>query len=337
MRRVVVPRYGGPEVLELIEEELPAPGPGEACVRMRAAGVAFADLQMREGTYPGGPRPPFTPGYDLVGVVEAVGPGASSLGRGDLVAGLTVHGAYADAVCLPVSELVPVPEGLDPDEAVCLVLNYVTAWQLLYRVARVRSGERVLVHSAAGGAGTALLDLARAGGLRAYGTASAGKHGVVASLGATPIDYRGEDFVKRLREEGRGGVDVVLDGVGGGTSLRSYRVLRRGGRLVIFGLQVAAINGRRSLRGLLTFYGATSATLASNLLPDKRRVFTYRIATLKERHPEWFRDDLTRLLGMLAAGEIKPVVSARVPLAEARRAHELLGRGEVVGKLVLRP
>lgn len=337
MRRWVVPRFGGPEVLELIEEEVPEPGPGEARVRVLAAGVAFADLQMREGTYPGGPRPPFTPGYDVVGTVDALGPGASGLARGDLVAGLPVHGGYADAICLPASELVPVPEGLDPAEAVCLVLNYVTAWQLLHRLAKAQRGERVLVHSAAGGAGTALLDLARDAGLRAYGTVSRAKHGLVERMGATPIDYRSEDFVQRLREEDGGGVDMVLDGVGGGTSLRSYRVLRRGGRLVIFGLQVAAVGGRRSTRGLFAFYAVTGATLASNLTPGGRRVFTYRIAKLKQRHPDWFREDLTRVLGMLAAREISPVVSARLPLTEAREAQEALGRGEAMGKLVLCP
>lgn len=340
-RRVVASRRGGPDVLELVEERVPEPALGEARVRVLAAGVGFPDLLMREGTYPGGPDPPFTPGCDLVGAVDAVGPGATGVRAGDTVAALTyyppVFGSYAEVVCLPAEHLVAVPAGLDPGEAVSLVLNYTTAYQLLKRVAHVARGERLLVHGAAGGVGTAALQLGRLHRLELYGTCSARAAEVVARLGATPIDYRGEDFVERLRGLPGGGVDVVLDGIGGTVSLRSYRVLRRGGRLVLFGHHSTLVGGRRSARRVAEFYASGAAALLANLVPDGRRVTSYQIAKLRDRRPDWFRADLGVLLELLLHGQLAPLIAERVPLSQARRAHELLGSGGVTGKLVLVP
>jgi NADPH:quinone reductase len=332
-RRVVVNRTGGPEVIEVAEEELQEPGPGQVRVRVLAAGVAFADIQMREGIYPDQARVPFTPGYDLVGVVDAIGQGVSSMRAGETVAALTVYGCYTEVAYLPERELVPVPAGLDPVEAAALVLNYLSAWQILHRTAHVRRGERLLVHSAAGGFGTAALELCRLAELETFGTASTGKLDLVRQLGAEPIDYRRADFLARLRREG--GVDVVLDGIGGTVSLRSYRALRRGGRLVIFGLQSAVVGGRRSLAQLAYFYATSAALLAARLLPDGKCTLTYRVAWLKREHPDWFREDLGKLFDLLAAHQIRPLVAERIPLTEARRAHEMLVSGAVRGKLVL--
>lgn len=183
-RRVVVSRHGGPDVLTVVDEELPEPGRGEVRVKVLAAGVSAYDLMFRgSGMLPGTPRPPFTLGEDIVGVVDAVGDGESGLERGRLVAGATftlgVGGGYAEYVCLPATELVPVPAGVDPSEAVCLVVNYLTAYSAMTRTAKARGGDAVLVHGAAGGVGTALLDLGRSAGLRMYGTASAPNHGLV--------------------------------------------------------------------------------------------------------------------------------------------------------------
>ena len=171
-RRIIISRKGGPEVLKLIEEEAPSPAGGEVRVRVQAAGVAFADIMMREGLYPGAPPVPFTPGYDIVGLVDEPGAGVKSLSPGKRVAALTKVGGYADYLCLPEKDLVEMPIGLDPAEAVCLVLNYMTAWQMLHRVAHVREGEKILIHGAAGGVGTALLQLGVLSGLELYGTAS---------------------------------------------------------------------------------------------------------------------------------------------------------------------
>ena len=214
-KRVVVDRYGGPEVLRVVEEDDPRPGVGEVRVRVQAAGVSFTDAQLRAGTYFGVPSPPFTPGYELVGVVEELGPGCSRLREGDRVAALTVWGAYAERVCVPEVNAVEVPNELDPAEVVSLVLPYVTAYQLLHRTAMVRSGETVLVHGAAGRVGTAVLELGALAGVRLYGTASARDRALVERFGAVAIDYESEDFAARMRELTGTGVDVVLDGLGG--------------------------------------------------------------------------------------------------------------------------
>src|SRR5438132_6446491 len=219
MKRVIVDHYGGPEVVQVVEDDVPKPGQGEVRVRVLAAGVSFTDSQLRAGTYiPGGPKPPFTPGYELVGVVEELGPDCSRLRVGDRIGALTVWGADAERVCVPESGAVDVPEDLDPGEVLSLLFPYMTSYQALHRTAEVKPGETVLVHGAAGRVGVAALELGGAAGLRLYGTASASDRAKVEALGAVAIDYRNEDFVARVRGEA-GGVDVVVDSRGGPISL----------------------------------------------------------------------------------------------------------------------
>src|SRR5512138_2314245 len=182
--RVVVTHYGGPDALQVLEEERPEPKQGEVRVRVQAAGVSLPDIMAREGIHPETPRVPFTPGWDLVGEVDQLGDGVSGIEQGQIVAAMPIHGAYAEYVCLPQRELVPVPPGVDPAEAVSLVLNYVTAYQMLHRSARVEPGQRVLVHGASGGVGTALLQLGRLVGLEMYGTCSPRSAAAVSDLGA---------------------------------------------------------------------------------------------------------------------------------------------------------
>jgi NADPH2:quinone reductase len=337
MKRVVVDEFGGPEVLKVVEEEDPRPGPGEVCVRVLAAGVSFTDQLIRAGTYLGGPKPPFTPGYELVGVVEKLGAGCSSLQPGDRVAALTVWGAYAERVCIAEPNVIRVPADLDPAEVVSLVLTYVSAHQLLHRVATAKRGETVLLHGAAGRVGTAVLELAGPAGLRIYGTASSAGCELVERLGGVAIDYRREDFLARVRELTGEGVDIALDGIGGGVSLRSYRALRPGGRLVIFGHHATLAHGRKSRRGWISWYASTACVGLAGLLSRRRSVLAYRIAKLRDRHPDWFSDDLLALVELLGERKIHPNVAERLPLADARRAHELLGRSAVEGKLVLVP
>jgi NADPH:quinone reductase len=357
MKRVIVERYGGPEVLRVVEDDDPRPGPGEVRVRVLAAGVSFTDAQLRAGTYLGVPKPPFTPGYELVGVVEELGPGCSRLRAGDRVAALTVWGAYAERVCVREVDAVEVPGELDPAEVVSLVLPYMTAYQLLHRTARVHSGETVLVHGAAGRVGTAVLELGALAALRLYGTASARDRAAVERLGAVAIDYRNEDFLARVRALPGKGVDVVLDGLGGALSLRSFRALRPGGRLVVFGHYAMLANGRKSWRGWLEWYAATAGVALWGWLSPRRRVAAYHIQKLREgrqvlpvggrrrpllvgggpRDPEWFREDFLALLELLAADKIHPVIAERLPLVDARRAHELLAQSASVGRLVLIP
>lgn len=339
--RVVATRYGGPEVLRVAEEACPEPGPGEVRVRVLAAGVALPDLMAREGIHPETPPAPFTPGWDLVGVVDRVGAGVSGIEAGQTVAAMPIHGAYAGFVCLPAHEVVPVPPGLDAAEAVSLVLNYITAYQMMHRSAGVRSGQRALIHGAAGGVGTALLQLGRLAGLEMYGTCSPRNAAAVAELGGTPIDYRSQDFVAELRRLTGDGVDVVFDPLGGAHLWQSRKALRPGGKVVGYGL-ISSIRGeglgssrpgrRQRFRGTTAF---ALYIAAGWLLPGKRRVVPYSIQTLKRLKPAWFRDDLVALLELLRRGEIRPLVAQRFPLAEARAAHELLAKGGVTGKLVL--
>src|SRR5262245_20833884 len=196
--RVIVTHYGGPDALQVIEEERPEPKTGEVRVKVQAAGVSLPDVMAREGVHPETPRVPFTPGWALLGVVDRLGSGVSGLESGQIVAALPIHGAYAEFVCLPQRELVPVPSGLDAAEAVSLVLNYVTAYQMLHRSAKVRAGQRVLIHGATGGVGSALLQLGRLASLEMYGTCSSRGAATVSDLGAVPIDYQSQDFVKEI-------------------------------------------------------------------------------------------------------------------------------------------
>jgi NADPH2:quinone reductase len=334
--RVVVSRHGGPDVLQVVEEDFPEPGSGEVRVKVLAAGVSAFDLMYRRwGWLPGSPRVPFSLGEDIVGAVDKLGTGVTSLEPGQMVAGgtwaLGVGGGYTESVCLPAGELVVVPSGLDPAEAVCLVVNYLTAHLHLHRYGRVRSGERILVHGAAGGVGTALLQLGKLAGLEMYGTASKRNHGPISTLGATPIDYRTEDFVERIRALTGDGVDAVFDPIGGAGHLwRSYRSLRKGGRLVWVGVAATKKGGMRA--------GLLSLLLASllKLIPGGKQVPACPdLGTFAPAHNAWYRETLTELLDSLAAGRIKPVVAERIPLAEAARAHELLEGGGHAGKVVL--
>src|SRR6266540_1321053 len=186
MKRVAVERYGGPEVLKVVDEDDPRPATGEVRVRVLAAGVSFSDALLRAGIYLGGPKPPFTPGYELVGVVEELGPGCSKLRVGDRIGALTVWGADADRVCLPEAGAVAVPEDLDPAEVLSLLFPYMTSYQVLHRIAKAKRGETVLVHGAAGRVGTAALELGAVAGLRMLGTATARDCPKVERLGAVP-------------------------------------------------------------------------------------------------------------------------------------------------------
>src|ERR1700690_3671373 len=191
--RVLLTALGGPEVLKIIEDDVREPGEREVGIRILGCGVAFADVLMRRGMYPGAPQPPYSPGYDIVGVVDCFGAGVTQWKSGDLIAALTMTGGYSRYIVLPESELVRVPAGLDLGEAVSLVLNYTTAYQLMHRIAKLQQGESMLIHGAAGGVGTAALQLGRLMGLKKmFGTASKAKLELVASLGGEPIDYKSE-------------------------------------------------------------------------------------------------------------------------------------------------
>ncbi len=342
-RRIIVTHYGGPDALRVVEEECPEPKHGEVRVRVLAAGVSLPDLMMREGIHPETPPLPFTPGWDLVGVVDRLGDGVSGIEPGQVLAALPIRGAYAEFVCLPQRELVPVPAGLDPAEAVSLVLNYVTAYQMLHRSTKVRPGQRVLIHGAAGGVGSALLQLGRLAGLEMYGTCSSRGASAVSDLGAVPIDYQHQDFVEEIHRLTGEGVDVVLESIGGTHIWRSRKALRSGGTVVAYGLTGSLRDGRlasgrsggRHRFRAIAIFGLYIA--GGWLLPGRKRVVPYSIQWLKRLKPALFRQDLLDLFDLLQQQKIKPLIAHRFSLTEARRAHELLGQGGVTGKIVLVP
>ena len=328
---VVMPHEGGPGVLR-VERREAARGarPGEAIVRVEAAGVSFAEVQMLKGRYFNQPKFPFVPGYDLVGEVEEVGEGVDGRLLGRRVAALTETGAWADRVALGVGDLVVVPDGLAPADAVAVVTNGVTAWQMLHRAAGVRSGQTVVVHGASGGVGTLLVQLARLAGADVIGTASASKHEGVRALGAFPIDYKSENVLHRVREISPRGVDAVFDHVGGPGLVDSWRMLGRGGTLVSYGSASTLGGEGHRLRPYLPVVGRI---MLWNALPNGRRATFYYV----KRWPKLFHLDLATVFSLLSEGKIEARVAERLPLDQADEALDLLASGKASGKVVLVP
>ncbi len=338
-RQVVMTATGDRSVLELVEvSPIPEPGPGEVLLRVIAASASFTDVMVRKGLYAGiDAEPPYPPGYDLVGTVEQVGAGVSGLERGQRVADLTVWGAYTEYIVRPADGLVPVPDGLPADEAVSLVLAYVTAYQMLHRVAGVQAGQTALIHGASGAVGTALSQLGRSAGLVMYGTASARKHDHVRASGVTPIDYREEDFVAvtRAATDGRG-VDVAFDAIGIDNFARSYRALAPGGLLVEYGFYRASLAGERFRDIAIEYLRSRWQQLKWSWLPEQDKRFEfYSITDMRTAEPQWFREDLARLFQLALAGEIAPSIWKRLPLDAAGEAHAAIEAGQVQGKIVL--
>lgn len=330
--RIVVAKRGGPQVLEVVAEDLPEPGPGEIRIKTQAAGVSSYDVMLRRHWFPG-VKPPYTPGEDVVGVVDKLGKGVSNLEIGQRVALWTFGdaGGYSEFLCTPADRAVPVPPGLDPAEAVALVVNYLTASLALHKTAGVQSGERILAHGAAGGVGSALVQLGAQAGVEVYGTASAHNHELVESLGATPIDYRNQDFVARIHELTGDGVDVVFDVIGGGQQLwRSYRALRGGGRLVMLGMTGAVRGGFKVVPPSMLVVGLVKIVPNGKTAPLGPGMENY-----PKEHMDWYRDSLTEFFDLAASGTMRPVIADRFPLLEASRAHEFMDRGGYAGKVVL--
>lgn len=331
---IVMPSKGGPEVLEVHRRDLLNLEPGQARIRVQAAGVSFAEVQMLKGRYFSQPKFPVVPGYDLVGTVEEVGEGVDEGLLGKRVAALTEVGAWAERVVVGAEDLAPVSDGLDSAEAVAAVTNGVTARQMIHRAAKVRPGQTVMVHGASGGVGTLLVQLARLAGAEVIGTASASKHGIVRDLGAIPVDYKNEDVPKRVREISPGGVDAVFDHVGGPGLVDSWRMLRRGGTLVIYGSMSTLDGTGHRLKPYLPIFGRVLLWNGMpNGMPNGKRATFYYV----RRWPKFFQEDLTTVLALLAAGKIEARVAKRLPLEKAPEALGLLASGKVSGKVVLVP
>lgn len=323
---VMLTKKGGPEVLEVVDLPVEAPGPGQLRVRVRAAGVGSTDLIMMAGRYLYAPKIPFVPGYEVAGVVDAIGAGVTGFQVGERVAALTVYGGFAELLVREVEHFLPIPERVSDRDAAAVILNYVTAWQMIHRVAKVQPGRTALVTGAAGGVGTAALQLLRLAGVKTYGAASAPKHELLRSLGATSIDYRAGSIDRLTRGMEPAGVDYAFDAVGGANTSRCIGALRRGGILVGFGFMGASTKLSELAMFANIFVGARL----------RRRVGTfYGITMLYRKDPRPLREDLPKIFALLAAKKIDPLVQTTFPLVEARRAIELLASGSVKGKIVL--
>jgi NADPH:quinone reductase-like Zn-dependent oxidoreductase len=333
-----IARFGGPEVLELAEDQaIPVPGSGEVRIKVLAAGTGFTDAFIRRGRYPDFKGPlPFTPGYDLVGVVGATGPGVPASLSGQLVADLCVVGGYAQYAIRPARFLVPVPGDLDPAEAVCIPLAYLTAYQMLTRYRRLSRGATILVIGASGTVGTALLDLARHFGLKAIGTCSAANIAAVERFGATAIDYRASDFVEAVRSLIPAGVDMVFDAIGGAHFARSFACLAPGGLLVGYGAQTMAVGDSTVLSAGLGMVRLKLWNAMSGLFGGRGAVF-YSITSRRSTHPDDFKTDMAALFDLLRDRAIHPVVVERLLLTAARDVHTRIDAGGLGGKIVLLP
>ncbi|MFI6517830.1 medium chain dehydrogenase/reductase family protein [Spirillospora sp. NPDC050679] len=335
---VVLPGKVEPEELQLRHGNVPAAGPGQVVIRMEATGVSFAEQQMRRGRYYDQPAFPFVPGYDLVGTVLATGEGVEPGLAGTRVAALVKTGGWATHVAVDAADVVPVPEGVGAAEAETLVVNGITAWQMLHRKARVRAGQTVLVHGANGGVGSVLVQLARAAGVNVIGTASARHHDALRDQGVVPVDYRAGDVAARVRELAPGGVDAVFDHVGGRGIVDSWRLLAPGGTLVSYGSASTRDDEGGKQWPVLKLLGRVWLW---NALPNRRRAYFFNVwagrALAKDRFRARLRTDLGEVFAALQRGDVTPRIAARMPLTRAADALRLAESGTVAGKVVLTP
>jgi NADPH:quinone reductase-like Zn-dependent oxidoreductase len=329
-RVVQVIRFGGPDGLVVVDTPLPTPGRGEVRVRVLASGLEYTDVLIRRHLYPqtSRRRPPFALGYDFVGEIDEVGAGVRDFRVGDRVADMTVVGSNATYRTIRADRLTCVPEGVDAAEAATLILSWTTAYQLLHRAARVRRGQRVLVHGAAGAVGQALLALGQLAGVQMWGAAR-GHAQLIRELGATPIDYRREDFTRVVP----GGFDVVFDGIGEDGYRRSFSAVSSGGMLCAYGYS-AGVQAQRPMATMLMWI---ARLYLWRWLPGHKRAGFYSINVMRALHPGWFSEDLGQLFDLLAHGAIRPHVAERITFDEVSEAHRRLEAGGLEGKLVLCP
>lgn len=331
VRRMIATTRGGPDVLRPEFVAPPPFGDREVLVRTEAAGVLIGDVFWQRGLIPGGPKPPFVPGYDVVGrVVDAGRDVQARIGR--RVAAIVGFGGYASHVVVANDALAVVPDDIDAGVLSSLVMPYVTARRILVRVAEARPGATLLVHGGSGATGSALLDLARALDLRVWATAGSGKRDVVERYGARFIDRHEEDFAARLARDVPGGVDIAVDPIGGPHFARSFRTLAPGGRLVA----TAAMNALQGGSTLSTVLGFAGLALR-NALPNGRRAAMFDVAAHGRKHPEHLAEDIDALAALLHEGRIDPLLDRSFPLDEAAAAQERLLAGKACGRVWLVP
>jgi synaptic vesicle membrane protein VAT-1 len=339
MRAVWITRPGGPEALAVRETADPEPGPGQVRIRVRAAGLTFADVMAAQGLYPDAPKPPCVVGYEVAGVVDVLGEGVEGHATGQRVLAMTHFGGHADMVCVPVDQVLPIPDAMSFEEAAALPVNYLTAYHMLFRVAGVRPGERVLVHMAAGGVGTAVLQLCRTvDDLEVFGTASAAKHDVLRAEGcAHPIDYRTTDYAAEVRRlTGGEGVDIVLDPLGGNDWRKGLKLLRPAGRLVAYGFANLASGPRRRPARLAAQMAGIPLLTPLQLMNHNRTVSGVNIGHMWDQMAI-LREELQAVLALWSENKIKPHIDMSYPFTQAADAHRRILQRKNIGKVLLKP
>jgi NADPH:quinone reductase len=326
---ISIKKFGGPEVLEIqTAKQLPEPKNDEVRIKVLRTSAAFTDTLIRRGIYPDvRKKTPITPGYDLLGRVDKVGENVTAVKLGQKVAALTTIGAYAEYICLSEKEVILVPKNLDDNEALSLVLTFTTAYQMITRCAKLKSGQKILVHGAGGAVGSALLQIGQSMNLKMYGTASKSKHKFIEQLGGIPIDYNNKDFVLVLKNKEPNGIDAVFDSIGGNYYKRSLKTLHKNGTLVAFG----SYNSGTKLELIKDFLKIN----LWSLIPWMPKAIFYSIGTWHKNYLNWFKEDLKTLFVLLDEGKIKPSIGKVMKLEEASFAHELIEKAEVKGKIIL--
>ena len=339
MRAVWITRPAGPGALQVRETADPEPGPGQVRIRVRAAGLSFADVMAAQGLYPDAPKPPCVVGYEVAGVIDALGDGTQGHAAGQRVLATTHFRGHADVVCVPAEQVLPMPDAMNFEEAAAIPVNYLTAYHMLFRVAGVQPGERVLVHMAAGGVGTAALQLCRTvDDLEVFGTASAAKHGVLKAEGcAHPIDYHATDYAAQVRRlTGGEGVDIVLDPLGGHDWRKGLKLLRPCGRLVAYGFANLASGQRRRPARLVSQVAGIPLLTPLQLMNHNRTVSGANVGRLWGQIAA-LREELQAVLALWDQGKIKPLIDRTYPFAEAAAAHRRILQHQNTGKIVLKP
>ena len=330
-RTIQVTQFGGAEGLEVVGVPLPVPGPGEVRVKVLASSLNYTDVLIRKHLYPqtAARHVPFVMGYDVVGEIDALGPYVEDFELGERVADMTVVGSNAEHRILHARDLTRVPDGIDPAEAATLILSWTTACQMLHRAARVKPGQKILIHGAAGAVGQAQIQLGKLAGVQMWGGAKGAQTNLIRELGATPIDYDREDFTKAVP----GGFDVVFDGIGEDGYRRSFAALKPGGLLIAIGFSASV----QAKEGMAIILARIARMYLWRLLPGGKRTRFYSINVMRARHPEWFKQDLAHLFDLLNSGAIKPRVAERISFDQVADAHRRLEVGGLEGKIVLCP
>ncbi|HZR37464.1 MAG TPA: zinc-binding dehydrogenase [Nevskia sp.] len=338
MKQVFITGIGGPDKLQLREAPDPQPQAGEVRIRVRAAGVNFADILARKGLYPDAPRLPAVVGYEVSGLIDALGAGAGAEWQGREVLALTRFTGYADTVVVPLAQVFAKPAALSHEQAAAIPVNYLTAWQLMKVVGALSPGETVLIHNAGGGVGLAAIDIGRHLGATLIGTASAGKHAFLRQRGLHhAIDYRGGDWTPELmRLTGGRGVELILDPLGGGHWKKSYRALRHSGRLGMFGASTLSESGLPRPLAFLKIGVSLPWFNPIGLMNENRGVFGVNLGHLWHENPK-VRSWTDALLQGVSEGWARPHVDKAFPLAEAGAAHTYIEERRNTGKVVLVP